>query len=125
MEVNPVGWFEIPTKDLDRAIAFYESVFAIKLQKHPVGPLMMAFFPMEQDKAGCAGALVYNEENYTPSREGTLIYFASENLATELERVEKAGGEVLREKTLIAKDIGYMGLFIDSEGNRIALHSRH
>jgi predicted enzyme related to lactoylglutathione lyase len=27
-------------------------------------------------------------------------------------------------KKLISEDIGYMGLMIDTEGNRIALHSR-
>jgi len=38
--------------------------------------------------------------------------------------VEKAGGRVLQPKTLINEDVGYMGLFLDTEGNRMAVHSR-
>jgi len=57
---------------------------------------------------------------------GVVVYFTthSGDLAVELARVEGAGGQVLRPKTLITDDIGYMGVFVDSEGNRIALHSR-
>ncbi len=57
---------------------------------------------------------------------GVLIYLTTQtgDLNDELKRVEKAGGTVIQPKTLIAEDYGYMALFIDTEGNRIALHSR-
>ena len=86
----------------------------------------MGWFPFAQnpEARGASGSLVYNPDFYTPSSSGVLIYFSSADLAVELGRVEEAGGAVLREKTLIREDIGYMGLFTDSEGNRIALHSR-
>ncbi len=59
-------------------------------------------------------------------KDGTLVYFtaSSGDLSIELSRVEGAGGKVLQEKTLITEEIGYMGLFLDTEGNRIAIHSR-
>ena len=55
-----------------------------------------------------------------------LIYFTSPSgdLSNELTKVESAGGKVLMPKKLITDDIGYMALCIDTEGNRIALHSR-
>lgn len=58
--------------------------------------------------------------------DGTLVYFTafSGDLNNELGRVEKAGGKVLQEKTLIAEGYGQMALILDTEGNRIALHSR-
>jgi predicted enzyme related to lactoylglutathione lyase len=69
---------------------------------------------------------VYHKENYKPSTEGTLVYFTahSGDLSNELGRVEEAGGKVIQDKTLISEDVGYMALFLDTEGNRIALHSR-
>lgn len=124
---NMVGWFEIPVNDMDRAIKFYETVFDISISKHQMGPLFMGWFPSLEDKPGAQGSLVYHPGFYKPSENlGVVIYFTSQagDLAVELSRVEQAGGKVLQPKTLIAEDIGYMALFLDSEGNRVAIHSR-
>jgi predicted enzyme related to lactoylglutathione lyase len=123
---NVVGWFEIPVNDMERAIKFYETVFEYKLSRHQMGSADMAWFPMVEEGIGAAGSLIYYSEVYTPSAEGTLVYFTafSGDLALELSRIENAGGKVLQEKTLISEEIGYMGLFLDTEGNRIAIHSR-
>lgn len=125
-KLNPVGWFEIPVSDMDRAIGFYENVFNIKLQRQQFGDTDMAWFPWVENGNGSAGSLVRNPEFYYPSVHGVVIYFTamSGNLDNELSRVEKAGGRVLRGKTCIAENIGYMALILDTEGNRIALHSR-
>jgi hypothetical protein len=40
-----------------------------------------------------------------------------------LTKVNDLGGEVLLDKTLIAKEIGYQGIFLDTEGNRLAFWS--
>lgn len=119
-----VGWFEIPVKNMERAIAFYETVFDCKLERHQMGPLDMAWFPWDHEKGGAGGSLVKNEQFYSPSENGVQVYFSSEDTNTELARIKKAGGEIIQNKTLISPEIGFMALFIDSEGNRIALHSQ-
>ncbi|WP_299985733.1 VOC family protein [uncultured Pontibacter sp.] len=123
---NVVGWFEIPVTDMPRAIRFYESMLGYTLHYQPMGEEEMAWFPWSDEGAGAPGSLVKSEKHYTPSTEGTLVYFSSPSgdLANELAKVEQAGGKVLQDKTLIAEDIGFMALFLDTEGNRIALHSR-
>jgi predicted enzyme related to lactoylglutathione lyase len=123
---NVVGWFEIPVRDMGRAITFYETVFGFTLSHQRLGTLEMAWFPAVENSIGAAGSLVFAPDHYTPSAEGTMVYFTanSGDLATELSRVEGAGGKVLRNKTLISEEVGYMGLFLDTEGNRIAIHSR-
>jgi predicted enzyme related to lactoylglutathione lyase len=123
---NVVGWFEIPVEKMERAILFYETVFEFKISRNQMGPLDMGWFPWVDDSIGSGGALVYHPEYYKPSSKGVLIYFTafSGDVSIELSRVEKAGGKVIQEKTLIAEDYGYMAIFIDTEGNRIALHSR-
>ena len=72
------------------------------------------------------GSLVHDDKFYKPSQEGVLIYFSSPSgdLKNELDKVDTAGGKVLTQKKIIGEDIGYMGLFLDTEGNRIAVHSK-
>lgn len=127
MKKNPVGWFEIPVINMDRAIKFYELVFAVKLSRNLLGPLEMAWFPEVEKGMGATGSLVLHESFYKPSQDGVLIYFTSQSgdLANELNNVEAAGGQILIRKRQISEEVGYMGLFLDSEGNRIALHSRN
>jgi uncharacterized protein len=125
LEHNVVGWFEIPVLDMERAISFYQAVFGFELGRHNLGPLDMAWFPSIEGSIGSPGSLVYAPQHYKPSADGILIYFTSPSgdIIVELDRVESAGGKLLQGKTLISDDIGYMGIFLDTEGNRIALHS--
>ena len=124
---NVIGWIEVPVKNMDRAIKFYETVFEFKIERHQMGPLDMGWFPYFEEGLGSGGSLVYHKEYYQPSTDGVLVYFTSRtgNLDTELARVEKAGGKVLQGKTLIAENYGYMALLVDTEGNRVAIHSRN
>ena len=124
MERNMVGWFEIPVSDLERAVSFYEKVFSVKLTVQDFGEFRMAFFPYD-DVPGAAGGLVQFEKSYKPSHEGVLIYFTSPSgdLGNEEARIVEAGGKVLIPKRIISEENGYMDVFEDSEGNRIALHS--
>jgi uncharacterized protein len=122
---NIIGWVEVPVSDMERAIKFYEEVFAIKMERHLLGPLDMAWFPYNPEGMGSAGSLVFQPQHYTPSKEGVLIYFSSQtgDLTDELSRIDKAGGKLLMPKTMISPDVGFMSLFLDSEGNRVAIHS--
>jgi predicted enzyme related to lactoylglutathione lyase len=123
---NAVGWFEIPVADMDRAIAFYETVFDTKLVKLDLGTLAMALFPRVEGGTGTPGSLVRSEQHYKPSADGVLLYFTahSGDLNNELSRVEAAGGKVLMPRRQISEEFGFMALALDTEGNRIAIHSR-
>jgi uncharacterized protein len=127
MQTNMVGWFEIPVTDMNRAVRFYEQVFAVHLARRPLRGLDMAWFPGKLGAGGSNGSLIHHPRSYSPSsNDGVLIYFNSQagDLEQELSRVEAAGGKILQGKTLISKEIGYMALFLDTEGNRLALFSR-
>lgn len=124
MEHNMVGWFEIPVNDMDRAKTFYETVFQLEIKVVDFGGLLMGWFPDRGNVQGAQGTLI-KQESYIPSQEGTLVYFISEDVQNELDRIEAAGGKIYQPKTQISPDHGYMGVFIDSEGNRVALHSRN
>jgi len=126
MKNNIVGWLEIPVNDMGRAITFYENVLDLKLTREQMGSLDMAWFPHEAEGYGSGGALVFYPQGYKTSVDGVLIYLtaSSGNLANELSKVENAGGKILQDKTRISEEHGFMAILIDSEGNRVALHSR-
>jgi hypothetical protein len=125
MENNAVGWFEIPVTDMERAMAFYQAVFEYPLERNQMQEVDMAWFPMNFEAGGAAGALCCNAEFYTPSKNGTLVYIncKSGDLSNELARVEAAGGSIMMPKTQISPEYGYMAVFFDTEGNRVAMHS--
>lgn len=123
MVYGKVNWFEIPVKNLMKAKAFYEEVFNVELtyKKEPSN-IEMAIFPFgSQNELGAPGALVAGPF-YTPTSDGTLIYFACEDVNNELKRVEVAGGKILLKKIDIGEN-GYIAHCLDIEGNRIGLHS--
>jgi uncharacterized protein len=122
---HAIDWFEIPTAQFDRAIRFYEGIFKFKMPLMEVGQgLKMAMFPVNPMEA-VGGALTHHPDFYTPSQTGTLVYLnADPDLGVVLGRIEKAGGKIVVPKTQISPEYGFMAVFIDSEGNRVALHSR-
>ena len=123
MKKHALDWFEIATADFERAIRFYEDIFQFKMNLMEVGPgLRMAAFPTNAaDSVG--GALCHHPEFYKPSQTGTLVYLnADPDLAIVLGRVEKAGGKIVVPKKQISPEHGFMAVFLDSEGNRVALH---
>jgi predicted enzyme related to lactoylglutathione lyase len=121
---NAISWFEIPTKDLNRAQKFYEEIFEIKMIPLDLANIKMRMFPLE-DMMGVGGALCYAEGFYNPSlNDGPLIYLnANPDVKLILDKVDAAGGRVIVPKTEISPEYGFMGVFVDSEGNRIGLHS--
>jgi predicted enzyme related to lactoylglutathione lyase len=121
---NAISWFEIPTTDLDRAQAFYEDVFQTSLEALDFPQIQMRVFPVENPMEGIGGALVKSDSHKPSASDGPLIYLnGNPDVAPFLDRVEKAGGKLLMPKTQISPEYGHMGLFLDSEGNRMALHS--
>ncbi len=124
MKTVTVGWFEIPVKNMERAITFYNEVFQIEIGKQNFGGTEMGWFPFDGEAKGASGTLIKSEGNYKPSTDGALVYFSSIDVNNELAKIEQAGGAILQAKTQISEDHGYMAVFSDTEGNRVALHSQ-
>jgi uncharacterized protein len=122
MTTNALSWFEIPAADFERARGFYSRIFDFDMPAMPMGGTMMGMFLHETGK-GIGGAIVHGE-GATPSAQGTMVYLSGgRDLATVLARVEAAGGKVLVGKTPITPEYGYYAHFLDTEGNRVGLHS--
>ena len=125
---NVINWFEIPVTDSNRARKFYETILDIKMntQFMKEGNEEATFFPsvpgvIAATSGRVSGVLVKNERA-KPSREGTLVYLnASPFIQAVIDRIEAAGGKILVPKTTAR--YGCYAVFIDTEGNRVGLHS--
>lgn len=118
--VNQVVWFDLPVVQLERAVQFYSKVLNCELQIEELPMMRMAVLPHEKnDVAGC----LYESDIHKPSVDGVLIYFNVEGrLCDAVQAAVDNGGQVLQPKHEIGPH-GYRALVLDSEGNRIALHS--
>jgi len=120
--MNAVNWFEIPVANFERAVAFYEKILATRLAPDNSFPGMrMAILPYQQP--GVGGCL-FEFEQARPHADGVRIYLnGGDDLAPVLDRVVAAGGQIVMAKTFLRQDIGHIGMFSDSEGNIVGLHS--
>ena len=122
---NAISWFEIPATDLDRAQYFYEAVFGITMIPMDLQEIKMRMFPIDDPMTGVGGAVVDSGGFHKPSAtDGPLIYLnGNPDVQLLLDRVPSAGGSVALPKTEITPEYGFMAVIIDTEGNRIGLHS--
>jgi len=122
---NAISWFEIGTTDLNRATKFYEAIFGITLIPMDLENIKMRMFPLNDMMTQVGGALVDSGGFHKPSStDGPLIYLnGNPDVQNVLDKVEAAGGKIFLAKTEISPDYGFMAVIIDTEGNRIGLHS--
>ncbi|MEL1242528.1 VOC family protein [Flavobacterium flavipallidum] len=123
---NLVNWFEIYTSDFERAKKFYTEVFKLKLTDISTNSdrhsnMKYAVFSNTENKKYVNGALVKIDEA-KPGVGGTLVYFSTEEINIELNKVEKAGGKIIRPKLQVG-DFGFIALIEDTEGNMVGLRS--
>lgn len=124
-QTNVLTWFEIPVVDIDRAKKFYETILEIEMIKRADGDEEAVFFPFNPDviqaTSGRVTGVLAKSDN-RPSEKGTLVYInAYPVLQNVLDRVASAGGKIVQPKTPIVA--GFIAVIIDSEGNKIGLHS--
>lgn len=118
---HALNWFEIPVTDFNRAKAFYEAVLGRSIETMQMGPMMMGFLSSDQNAVG--GAIIQGE-GCTPSTSGTIVYLnGGDDLAPMLARAASAGGSVVVPKTDIGNGFGFFAHFVDTEGNKVGLHS--
>ena len=116
-----INWFEIPASDFARAVQFYEAVFEKKLRIEEFGGGQLGVFT-NTDGESFGG--VMQGEGFVPGKDGTVIYLdAGPAIDQVIARVKAAGGQIKMDKLALPDSMGFIAHFIDSEGNRLALHA--
>jgi predicted enzyme related to lactoylglutathione lyase len=115
------NWIEIPVVDMKRARKFYAELLGVVLDEMPIGSNEYALFELkDRFNTGC----LVKGDGYVPSMQGVVVYLnGGDDLSPVLIRVEKAGGKVLLKKTFLSKEAGHIAYFVDTEGNKVGLHS--
>jgi predicted enzyme related to lactoylglutathione lyase len=116
-----ISMFEIPATDISRAVNFYQAILDIKIEKMDVEGMQMGILPYEGQ---LVTGVIIKGDGYKPSADGVTIYLnGGDNLQIILDKVEKNGGKIIAPKTAHADGSGFFAIFIDSEGNKMALNS--
>ncbi|MDN5214672.1 VOC family protein [Fulvivirgaceae bacterium BMA12] len=119
---NSINWFEIPSKNFDRACKFYSSILGGEVHVAEMGGDMKMGMLPNFSQGGGVGGHISSSPDSKPSNEGVMVYLnGGDDLQVILDKVEPAGGKVVMPKT--KSPGGYMAIFTDTEGNRMALHN--
>ena len=114
---NVVVWTEIPVRDLDAAITFYNTVFDLGIAKDEGSPMPMATFP---NKEGSVAGHLYPGEPAAAGTGPTIHMIVPDTLEASLKRFEAAGGTP--KPGIIALPFGRFGYATDPDGNSIGLY---
>ena len=118
---HTISIVEIPTTDFSRASKFYETVLNIKLEVIEMEGIKMGLFP--QTNEGISVQLIHGGD-YKPSSDGTVVYLNGGNdLQHVVDKIKANGAQVIIPKTAIGPEMGFYAMFIDTEGNKLGLHS--
>lgn len=118
---NLVSIVEIPVSDFARARTFYQNILGISIEEMDMEGNKMGVLPSEH---GTVNVVLVKGNDYKPTMDGAVVYLnAGEDLQSTLDKVEPNGGKVIVPKTPISAEMGAFALFIDSEGNKVGLHS--
>jgi predicted enzyme related to lactoylglutathione lyase len=121
---NAVNWFEIPVTDYQRAKTFYQTILSVSITDMPMPEENVEYgmFPHDAESQGVGGAIM-KMDKMIPSTDGSTVYLnGGDDLNVALNKVVDAGGKVFIPKMAIGEN-GFIAQFIDTEGNRVALHS--
>jgi predicted enzyme related to lactoylglutathione lyase len=117
---NLVSIIEIPTTDLRRAISFYQDVLELSIEETEMDGTQMGILASD---GGSINVVLAKGNDYKPNSNGAVVYFNTANLSATLQKIEAIGGKVIMPKTEISPEMGFFALFLDTEGNKLGLHS--
>lgn len=114
---HAVVWFDVPVTDLDRAARFYTAVLGRSIKNEFPDVAVLAH--TDNEVAGC----LIRKAGHLPTDGGPLLYFSVNGRLDEALRLAtELGGKILEAKHAIGP-FGFRAIVLDTEGNRIALHS--
>jgi predicted enzyme related to lactoylglutathione lyase len=118
---NQIVWVDIPVADLDRAIDFYSAVLGERVDRIDNNGVSVGVLPHATDQTG---GYLFADEDYPPSEDGPLVYLNVDGrMDAAVLAADRHGGKIIEPQHGLGEQ-GWRTIIIDSEGNRIALHSR-
>lgn len=115
------NWIEIPVVDMERAKRFYRELLGVGFNEIQMGGNEYALIGVnDKFNTGC----LVKGDGYVPSMQGVVVYLnGGDDLSEVLAQVKRAGGKVLLPKTFLSQEAGHIAYLLDTEGNKIGVHS--
>lgn len=118
---NLISIIEIPTTDFSRAVAFYQEILNVSIEEVDMDGTKMGVLPSDGETVN---VVLVKGSDYKPTANGAVVYLnAGNDLQPTLDKIEQNGGKVIVPKTKISPEMGFFSLFMDTEGNKLGLHS--
>ncbi len=114
---NRIVWFDLPASDLERTMKFYATVLDAEVSERFPGVGVIS------SDEGAVSGCIFKSDEVRPSDHGALLYF---NVNGRLDEAVSAAEEcdgTIKEPPHAIGEFGHRAIVIDSEGNRITLHS--
>lgn len=118
---NLISIVEIPITDFSRAVKFYQAILDVRIEEVEMGEVQMGVLPSD---GKTVNVVLAKGNDYKPTMDGSVLYLnAGNDLQPILNKIESNGGKIIVPKTIISPDMGFFAMFIDTEGNKLGLHS--
>jgi uncharacterized protein len=118
---NLISIVEIPTTQFPRAVAFFKAILDVTIEQIEMDGVLMGLFAGHPEATSIA---LIHGSRYIPSADGPIVYFnGGDDLQMVLAKVEANGGKIIVHKTEIGPGMGSYAMFMDTEGNKLGLHS--
>jgi predicted enzyme related to lactoylglutathione lyase len=114
MQVEQVDFVSVPTRDSERAVAWYRDTFGLTASEYTEDELETPNLTLSFWKPEAQG------EPFVPNENGIALRVADVHAA--LEEVREAGGVVLG---IEDSGVCHMGFVKDPDGNVVILHRRY
>lgn len=112
-----IVWFDLPVRDLGRAMAFYRSVLDAEIEEAYEGVGVIA------SEGGEVSGCLYEDEERAGS-DGPLLYFNVDGRLRAAVAAVRSGGGLVEEGPASIGEHGHRAVVRDVDGNRIALHAQ-
>ena len=120
---NLISIVEIPTIEFPRAVKFYQTILNTSIEEINMDGTVMGLFPGDEETVSVA---LINSGQYKTSMDGAVVYFnAGDDLQRVLDKKKANGGKIMVPKTDIGSGMGFYAIFMDTEGNKLGLHSKN
>ena len=115
MSQHPIVHIEFSASDREAAGRFYSDAFGWQIQQMPE----MNYATFEAKGGPGGGFNPVNEQNPAGS---ILVYIDSNDIETDLKKIESLGGSTIIPKTEIPQ-VGWFAIFADLTGNQLGLYT--
>lgn len=100
-----IAFFEIPTNDFDKSVAFYQALFGEKLEVSQFGDEKMACL-MKDGKSVCSISSAPSFPGFAPSNGGVLVYLQTKDLDASVKTALDNGATLVTPKLKFRLTVG-------------------